>query len=230
MPCPNATKFTRTAFGRFHLNGILWGFTPLFLLKFIGNMPLILYESALHRFRHKPPNWTLMISATFKFISAPKRWLTCTTFSAMIPLHLRIHSSKNYLPISLHVFTIISSITSPTNTPRMMSQSILLTPLFLRVIPTMHPIFLNWFNIFLILYATPNFYHKRPAPVSKKRPPRAKRLPTTRKRAQRLYKSIKPPELASNSSCSRFSANVQAGNSRSHCRRLKLVKMLGPAR
>ena len=207
MPCPNATKFTRTAFGRFQLNGIPWGFTPLFLLKFIGIMPLILYEYALDRFRHKPPNWILMISATFKFISAPKRWLTCTIFSAMILLHLRIHSSKNYLPISLHVFTIISSITSPTNTPRMMSQSILLTSLFLRVFPTIHPIFLNWFNIFLILYATPNFTTKDQHP-SVKKPPRAKRLPTTRRRARRLYKSIKPPELASNSSCSRFSASV----------------------
>ena len=50
-----------------------------------------------------------------------KRWLVCTTFSAINPLHLRIHSSKSYFLISLHVFTLISSITLPTDTPQMMS-------------------------------------------------------------------------------------------------------------
>ena len=77
-------------------------------------MPLILYEYALHRFYHKPPIWILMINETFKFFSAPNRWLVCTTCSVINPLHLRIHSSKNYFLIFPHASTLISSITSPT--------------------------------------------------------------------------------------------------------------------
>ena len=57
-----------------------WGFTKLFLLESTGILPLLLYECASHRFLHKPPNLILMINATFKFTSAPKRWLVFTIF------------------------------------------------------------------------------------------------------------------------------------------------------
>ena len=95
-------------------------------------MPLILYECASLRFRRRPPNWIPMIKVTFKFISALKQWLACTIFFATIPLHVRTHSSKNYSPISLHVFTLIFSITLSMSTPRMRNQSIQLTHQFLN--------------------------------------------------------------------------------------------------
>ena len=126
-----------------------WGFTQLFLLNFTGIMPLILYEYALHRSRHKPPNWILMISATFKSTSAPKQWLVGMIFPAIILLHLQIHSSKKFSLISLHVPTLISLIISPTNIPRMMNQSILSTLQFLHFIPTIQLIFFNCFYTFL---------------------------------------------------------------------------------
>ena len=142
-------------------------------------MPLLLYEYALHRFHNKPPNWILMINATFKSTSAPKQWLVCMIFFAIIPLHLRIHSSKNYSLISLHVSTLISSIISPTNTPRMMNQSILSTPQFLHYIPTIQLTFLEYFYIFLFFYAAPRFLppppgkkHKKGSPVENDRRPR----------------------------------------------------------
>ena len=97
-------------------------------------MPLILYECASPRFRHRPPNWIPMIRVTFKFISALKQWLVCTIFFAIIPLHVRTHSSKNYLLILLHVFILIFLITLPTNTLRMKNQSIQSTHLFLNSI------------------------------------------------------------------------------------------------
>ena len=58
---------------------------------------------------------------TFKSNLPLRQWLVCTIFSAIIFLHLRIDSSKNYSLISLHVFTRISSFISPTNTLRMMN-------------------------------------------------------------------------------------------------------------
>ena len=144
-------------------------------------MPLILYEYALQRFRHKPPKWILMISATFKSTSAPKQWLVCMIFFAIILLHLRIHSLRNYSLISLHVSTVISSITSPTNIPRMMNQSNLSTPQFLHFIPMIQFTFFEDFYIFLILYATPRFLppppgtkHKTGPPAENDRQPRRK--------------------------------------------------------
>ena len=123
-------------------------------------MPLILYECALHRFRQRLPDWTLLIKVIFKFISALKPWLACTIFSAILLLHVRIHSSKNYSPIFLPVFTLISSITLPINTPRMKNQSILSTLPFLHSTPTIQPIFLKHFYIFFIFMQLPNFYHE----------------------------------------------------------------------
>ena len=84
----------------------------------------------------KTSNLDLTDKVIIKFTLALKQWLVCTIFSATVLLHLRTDSWKNYSLISLHVFTLISSITLPTNTLRMMLQFILLTPLFLHFIPT----------------------------------------------------------------------------------------------
>ena len=128
-------------------------------------MPLILCECALHRFRQKLPNWTLLIKVIFKFSLALKQWLVCTIFSATIHLHLRIHSSKNYFLISLHVFTLRSSIISLTNTLQMMNQFIQSTLQFLHFFPMIQLTFLEYFFILLILYATPRFL--TPPPCTK---------------------------------------------------------------
>ena len=108
-------------------------------------MPLILCECALHRFRQIPPIWTSLMKVTFKFTSNPKQWLVCTTFSANILLRVLIHSLKSYFLIFLHVFILIFSIISPTNTPRMMNQSFQSTLQFLHFIRTVQPTFLNSF-------------------------------------------------------------------------------------
>ena len=90
----------------------------------------------------------LLIRAIFKFTLALKRWLVCTTFSAITLLHLRIHSSKNYSLISLHVSTLISSNSSTTNTPQMMNQFFQSTLQFLHFIPTIQLTFLKTFSYF----------------------------------------------------------------------------------
>ena len=97
----------------------------------------------------------------FKSTLALKQWRVCTIFSAINLLHQLIHSSMNYLLISLHVSTLIYLITLFTNIHQMPNQSIQSTLQFLHFIPTIQPIFLNCFYIFLIFYATPNFYHHR---------------------------------------------------------------------
>ena len=116
-------------------------------------MPLILYECVSPRFRHRPPNWIPMIKVTFKSISALKQWLVCTIFFAIIPLHVRTHSSQNYSPISLHGFILIFSITLFMSTLRMKSQSIQLTHLFLNstlmIRLTFLKNFISYFCIFL---------------------------------------------------------------------------------
>ena len=164
-------KFTRIASGKFQLNGIPWVSTKLFSLKFIGIMQLISCECALHRFRRRPPNWTLLIKVIFKFTLALKQWRVCTISSAITLLHLRIHSSKNYSLISLHVSTLISSIISPTNTLQMMNQFIQLTLQFLHFIPMIQPTSLKFFYIFLILYASPRFLPPPPRTKHAKGPP-----------------------------------------------------------
>ena len=111
-------------------------------------MPLILYECASPRFRHRPPNWIPMIRVTFKFISALKQWLICTIFFAIIHLHVRTHSSKNYSLIFLPAFTLIFSITLSMSTPRMRSQSIRSTLQLLQFILTTQLTFLKFFLLF----------------------------------------------------------------------------------
>ena len=134
-------------------------------------MPLILCECALHRFRQRLPNWTLLIKVIFKFTLALKQWLVCTTSSAIILLPLRIHSSKNYSFISLHVSTHISSIISPTNTLQMLNQFIQSILQFLHFIPMIQLTFLEYFYILLILYATPRFLPPPPGTTHKKGSP-----------------------------------------------------------
>ena len=142
-------------------------------------MPLILWECASRRFRRRHPNWTLLIKVIFKFTLALKRWQVCTISSAITLLNLRIHSLKNYSLISLHVSTLISSITLLTNIPQTKTQSIRSTPQFLPFIPMTRPIFLNCFCIFLIFYATPRFLpplpgtkHTKGSPAENDRRPR----------------------------------------------------------
>ena len=159
-------------------------------------MPLIMNECASPRFRHRPPNWILMIKVTFKFISALKQWLVCTIFFAIIPLHVRTHSSKNYSPISLHGFTLIFSITLFMSTLRMRSQSIQSTLRLLHFILTTQLTFLKYFYIVLIFYATPRFLpHGRRHATFKRAPGRER--PTTRKKGPRPQITRNPPASAS---------------------------------
>ena len=130
-------------------------------------MPLMLCAD----FAQRPLNWTLLIKVISKFTLALKRWLVCTTSSAIILLHLRIHSSKNYFLISLHVPTLIFSINLLTNTLQIMNQFFQSTLQFLRFIPTIQLIFLNCFYIFLIFYATPKFLPPPPGTKHKEGPP-----------------------------------------------------------
>ena len=142
-------------------------------------MPLILCGCALHRFRHRPTKWTLMIRVIFKFISALKQWLVCTIFFATSLLHLRTHLSTNSSLIFLRVFILIFSIISPTNTPRMMNQSIQLTLHILNFILTIQLTFFKYFDIFLIFHATPKILpQRRPLGIQKGRRPRTTDDPT----------------------------------------------------
>ena len=97
----------------------------------------------------------------FKLILALKQWLVCTTFSSIILLHLRIHSSKKYFHIFLPVFTLRTSITLLTNTPRMMNQSILLTHQILHFFLMIGRFYLRYpLNIFLYIFPkSKKFYH-----------------------------------------------------------------------
>ena len=114
-------------------------------------MPLILYECASPQFRHRPPNWIPMIKVTFKSTSALKQGLVCTIFFAIIPLHVRTHSSKNYSPISLQCFILIFSITMFMSIPRMRSQSIRSTFQLLHFILTTQLTFLKYFYCYYSL-------------------------------------------------------------------------------
>ena len=148
-------------------------------------MPPISCECALHRFHHRSPNWTLMIKVIFKFISALRPWVACTIFSAIILLHLRIHSSKNY-SIFLYVFTLIFLITLPTITPRMKNQFIQLIRLFLRFTFDHSTYFSLIFYTLLVyfFYATPKiFYHEDGHSTYKRAAGRER--PTTQKKARR---------------------------------------------
>ena len=151
-----------------HLNGLAQILTRLSSLKSTG-IPL----PTLSAFAFLPLALSILTctfrkNAISKLNLVLKQWLICTTFSAIILLHQWIHSSKNYSLIFLHVFTLISSITLRTNTPRLMNQSIVLTHQFLHFIPTIRPIFLKYFYILLIFHATLKFLPQRRAPDSKK--------------------------------------------------------------
>ena len=127
-------------------------------------------------------NFPLPRKVIFQSNLVLKQWLVCTIFSSIILLHLRLHSSKKYSLTSLHVFTLISSIISLRSAPRMMNQSILLTPQFLHFFATTQPTFLKYFCIFLIFMQFQKFYHED----GHKRYKRAagRERPTTRKRVR----------------------------------------------
>ena len=148
-------------------------------------MPLILYECASLRFRHRPPNWIPMIKVTFKFISALKQRPACTIFFAIIPSHVRTHSSKSYSPISLHVSTLIFSITLSMSTPRMRSQSIRSILQLLHFILTTQLTFLKYIIPYLyFFYATPRFLPQGRGHATYKRTA-GREQPTTRKKGPR---------------------------------------------
>ena len=182
-------------------------------------MPLILCECELHRFRQRPPKWTLPINVIFKFTLALKQWRVCTISSSITLLHLRIHSSKNYSLISLHVSTLKNSIVSPRNTLQMMNQFIQLTLQFLISIPMIQPTSLKFFYIFLILYATPRClppppstkHTKGPPAKNDRRPGREPESPTVLQNRRTRRAAPTAPNI---------SVTVQSGNRRSHCRRL----------
>ena len=117
----------------------------------------------------------------FRSTSALRRWLACMIFSVTIPLHPRTHSSKNYLLISLHGFTLIFSITLFMSTLRMRSQSIQSTLRLLHFILTTQLTFLKYFYIVLIFYATPRFLPQGRRHATYKRAAGRER-PTTRKK------------------------------------------------
>ena len=144
-------------------------------------MPPILYECALHRFPQRPPNSTLMIKVTSKFILALKQRLVCTISFAIIHLHVRTHSSKNYLLNFLPAFTLIFSITLSTSTPRTRSQSIRSTLQLLHFILTTQLTFHKHFYKVLIFYATPKFLPQGRQDATYKRAA-GREQPTTRKK------------------------------------------------
>ena len=148
-------------------------------------MPLILCECALHRFRPRPPIWTLLIKVISKFTLALKQWLVCTIFSAIILLHLQIHSSKIYSLIFLHVFILISLITLLMNTPRMKNQFIRSTCPFLLFIPMIRPICPKnfYFPFCILLMQLQIFYHKDGHSTYKRAAGRER--PTTQTKARR---------------------------------------------
>ena len=207
----------------FFLNSMCWNSTRHFSPKFTGIMqPKLSVSVSLHNLpiiRTSPSPKNVIFKSNF----APKQWLVCMIFSAIILLHLRIHYSKKNSITSIHVSTLISSITSPTNTSRMMSQSILLTPLFLHSIPTIQPIFLKYFYIFLIIYATPRFLP--PPPVQNIKKGRRPRTTDDPEEGPKAYStSLKPPGSANFFSWARSSVVVQTGKTLSHCSLWKPVR------
>ena len=164
-----------------------------------------------------------------KFTLNLKLWLVYTIFSAIILSHVLTHSLKSYYPIFLHAFILIFLTILLTNTPRMRSQSVQSTLRHPHSILTTQLTFLKYFYIVLNFYATPKFLPQGRQDATYKRAAGRER-PATRKKGPRPYMTKNPPASASASSWSRLSWAVQAGNSRSHCRRLKLVNWLNPAK
>ena len=191
-------------------------------------MPLKLCGCALHRFRHRHPNWTLLIKKIFKFFSALMQWLAFTIFFATTLLHLRTHSLKNYSLIFLHAFTLKFLITLPTNILRMKNQLIQLIHLFLHSTLMIRPFFLRYFiPYFCIFLGNSKFYHKdRYRTVKKGRRPRT---------TDDLYLPLasnslsqKPPLLARAFSRSFHSAADHSSICRRNRRRSKKVWLFRP--
>ena len=131
----------------------------------------------------------------FKLNLALKQWLVCRNFSAITLSQTPIHSLKKYSLIFLLVFTLVSSITLLTNTPRMMNQSVLSTHLFLQFILTTQPVFLKSFYIFLVFVCNSKFLLRGQAQDGKKRPPAENDL----RPAPALGRLLDLPEANSNS-------------------------------
>ena len=151
----------------FLLNGTDWTSIRHFSLKFTGIILPILsvYVSNLNLLLIL--NFSSPRRVISKFILVLKQWLLCMIFSAITLLHLRIHSSKNYLLISLHVSTLISLITSPMNTPQMMNQFIQSTLQFPHFIPMIQLISLKYFYILFVIQLQDFYHHSRVQNVEK---------------------------------------------------------------
>ena len=148
-------------------------------------MPRKLCECVLHRFRQKPPNWTLLMNVTYNATLARRPWLVYTNFYATTLSRIPIHSSKNYSLIFLPIFTLISSIILLTNTPRTNNQSSRSTHQSLHSTLTIQPTLLKYFYIFLFFMQLQNFYHKDGHRTYKRAAGRKR--PTTQRRARRPY-------------------------------------------
>ena len=164
-----------------------------------------------------------MINATSMSTSARNRWLVYTSFYAIILSRLTILCWKSYFPISLPDFLRTFLIILPMNVP-ITSQSDQPTLQFVPSILTTQPSFLEYLYILLLFMQLQNFSLQRRAPTIQKSAGRER--PATGKKAQGPYTSKNTSETASSSNCSRLSVTIQAGNSRSHCRWLKLVSKL----
>ena len=137
------------------------GFYSTLLAKVYWNYATHIVRVCVTLIPPKTSKMTLLIKVISKFTLTLKQWLVCTSFSAITLLHLRIHSSKNYSPSSLHLSTLISSITLPTNTLQMMNQFIQSTLQFLHFIPMIQHTFFEYFYILLIFMQLQDFYHHR---------------------------------------------------------------------
>ena len=150
-------------------------------------MLLISSVSVFHIKTLLTPPFLLPIKVIFRFTLDLKLWLAYTTFSAIIPLHARTHSSTSYSVIFPHAFILIFLIILPTNTLRMKNQFIQLTRRFLHFIRTIRLTFLKYvLKLFLSFMQLQDFYHKDGGTRHTKGPPAENdRRPARRARGPR---------------------------------------------
>ena len=105
--------------------------------------------------------------------------------------------------------------------PLILNESIRPTPPSLHFILRLRLI--SFTQNFFSSFCNPKTFTTQTIKKQYRQQPRVKGLPTASTITQKLYNLQKPLELANNSSYSRFSAGLRAGNSRNTCRRLKLL-------
>ena len=210
------------------MNGLAENSFRHFSPKFIGFMLPILsvFASLLN-----PPlilTFFLPRKVIFKLSLVPEPRPVCTNSYAIILWRTTTTCLRSCYAISIPDF-FRKFLTTFRTKVLITSESDQLIHLFPHFILTIQPIFPKYFHIFLICLCDSKTLPRRRAQDSVKGPPAGiDRRP--RRRARRPYSSGNPPDAASSSNCSRLSVIVEAGNSRSQCRRLKLVNSLQPAR